>query len=80
LTDEDGRFVIDLSDPSFSIVITKAGYASTVIGPDRKTPARELDVRLWRGAAISGRLVEQGRRRSVVACLRAESTMRRIPR
>jgi len=61
LTDEDGRFVIDLSDPSFSIVITKAGYASTVIGPDRKTPARELDVRLRRGAAISGRLVEQGR-------------------
>ena len=60
LTDEDGRFVIDLSDPSIAIVISKAGYASTVIEPDRRTPARELDVRLRRGAAISGRLVEQG--------------------
>jgi hypothetical protein len=60
LTDEEGRFTIDLSDPSIAIVITKAGYASTVIEPDRRTPARELDVRLQRGAAISGRLVEQG--------------------
>jgi hypothetical protein len=60
LTDEDGRFAIDLSDPSIAIVITKAGYASTVIEIDRRTPARELDVRLRRGAAISGRLLEQG--------------------
>src|SRR4029453_9432624 len=49
-----------LSEPSIAIVITKAGYASTVIEPDRHTPARQLDVRLRRGAAISGRLVEQG--------------------
>ena len=28
LTDEDGRFAIELSDPSSAIVITKAGYAS----------------------------------------------------
>src|SRR5688572_1723915 len=60
LTDDDGRFAIDLPDPSSAIVVMKAGYASTVIEPNRRTPARELDIRLQRGAAISGRIVEQG--------------------
>jgi CBS domain-containing protein len=60
LTDEDGRFVIDLPEPSAAIVITKAGYASVVIEPDRRTLTRELDIRLDRGAVMSGRIIEQG--------------------
>ena len=60
LTDEDGRFVVDLPDPSSAVVITKAGYASVVIEPDRRMLARELDIRLERGAVMSGRIVEQG--------------------
>jgi carboxypeptidase family protein len=60
LTDEDGRFTIDLPEPSSAIVITKAGYASVVIEPDRRTMARELDIRLERGAVMSGRIIEQG--------------------
>jgi hypothetical protein len=35
-------------------VITKAGYESVVIEPDRRTLTRELDVRLERGAVMSG--------------------------
>jgi hypothetical protein len=60
LTDEDGKFAIELADPSSAIVITKAGYASVVIEPDRRSPLRDLDVRLARGAVISGRVIEQG--------------------
>jgi hypothetical protein len=60
LTDEDGTFAIELADPSSAIVITKAGYASVVIEPDRRSPLRDLDVRLARGAVISGRVIEQG--------------------
>jgi len=60
LTDEDGRFVIDLPEPSAAIVITKAGYASVVIEPERRTLTRELDIRLGRGAVMSGRIIEEG--------------------
>src|SRR5688572_2673093 len=60
LTDEDGHFAFQLPDPSSAIVITKAGYASVVIEPDRRTLTRELDIRLERGAVMSGRIVEQG--------------------
>lgn len=61
LTDEEGRFVIELSEPLAAVVITKAGYASTVIEPDRSTlPLRDLDVRLARGAVLSGRVIEKG--------------------
>jgi Carboxypeptidase regulatory-like domain len=60
LTDEDGSFVIELPEPSSAIVITKAGYASVVIEPDRRTLTRELDIRLDRGAVMSGRVIEQG--------------------
>jgi hypothetical protein len=60
LTDEDGRFAIDCPDPCSAIVITKAGYESVVIEPDRRTVTRELDVRLERGAVMSGRIIEQG--------------------
>jgi len=60
LTDEDGRFAIDCPDPCSAIVITKAGYESVVIEPDRRTVTRELEVRLERGAVMSGRIIEQG--------------------
>jgi hypothetical protein len=60
LTDDEGRFAIDVPDASSAIAVTKAGYASTVVGHDRRTPARELEIRLPRGAAISGRVVELG--------------------
>ena len=61
LTNEDGRFLIELSEPVDALVITKAGYASTVIEPDRRAVStRELDVRLQRGAVVSGRVIEKG--------------------
>src|SRR5262245_1236953 len=60
LTDEDGGFAIELADPSSAIVITKAGYASAVIERDRRASMRDLEVRLARGAVISGRVIEQG--------------------
>jgi hypothetical protein len=60
LTDEEGRFAIELPEPSSAIVITKAGYASAVIEPDRRAPLRDLEVRLSRGAVISGRVTEHG--------------------
>ena len=61
LTNEDGRFLVELSEPVDALVITKAGYASTVIEPDRRAVSiRELDVRLERGAVVSGRVIEKG--------------------
>jgi hypothetical protein len=60
LTDDEGRFAIDLPDPSTAIAVTKAGYASTVVAPDRRTFTSAIEIRLPRGAAISGRVVEQG--------------------
>jgi hypothetical protein len=60
LTDEDGRFAIDCPGPCSAIVITKAGYESVVVEPERRTVTRELDVRLERGAVMSGRIIEQG--------------------
>jgi hypothetical protein len=42
-------------------VIGKAGYAYSIIEPDRRTvAAHEIDVRLQRGAAMSGRVLERG--------------------
>jgi hypothetical protein len=74
LTDEDGRFTIDLPEPSSAIVITKAGYASTVIEPDRhRIAARDLDIRLERGAVMSGRVIEHG-----VAAIGARVVARRV--
>jgi hypothetical protein len=61
LTDEEGRFEIELPNATSALVIGKAGYASTIVEPDRRTvPSRELDIRLPRGAAMSGHVVERG--------------------
>jgi hypothetical protein len=73
LTDEDGHFAIDLPNLSSAIVVTKAGYASTVIAPDRRVPTRALEVRMRPGAAISGRVVEHG-----MAAIGARVLARRI--
>ena len=57
LTDEEGRFEIQLPDPAAALVVGKAGYASTIVEPDRRTVSnRELEIRLPRGAAMSGRV------------------------
>jgi hypothetical protein len=60
LTDEEGRFEIELPEASSEIVIAKAGYASTILQPDPRTQSRELDIRLPRGATMSGRVIESG--------------------
>jgi hypothetical protein len=61
LTDEDGRFSLELPDLFSVVVITKAGYASTVINRDwRAAASRELDIRMERGAVLSGRVIEKG--------------------
>jgi hypothetical protein len=61
LTDEEGRFQIDVADPSSALVVAKAGYASTIVEPDGRTqPGRDLEIRLPRGAIISGRVIESG--------------------
>ena len=60
LTDEEGRFAIEVPEPSSAIVITKAGYASSVIERDRRAQMRDPEVRLARGAVMSGRVIEQG--------------------
>lgn len=61
LTDEEGRFAIELPEPSSAVVITKAGYASMVIDRDwRAAASRELDIRMERGAVMSGRVIERG--------------------
>jgi hypothetical protein len=59
LTDEEGRFEIELPEPSSQLIVTKAGYASIVVIPDRRVPARGLDIRLSRGAAVWGRVLER---------------------
>jgi hypothetical protein len=59
LTDEEGRFELELPEPSSQLIVTKAGYTSIVVIPDRRTPARELDIRLSRGAAVWGRVLER---------------------
>ena len=70
LTDEDGRFEIELPEPSSQLIVAKAGYTSIVVTPERRAlsasdlPARDLatrdlEIRLSRGAAVSGRVLER---------------------
>ncbi len=71
LTDEDGRFEFSaLAAGHYSITAAKAGYATTAFGArrflDRSIPvvlapgglAERIDVRLPKGAAITGRIVD----------------------
>lgn len=59
LTDEEGRFEIELPESSSQLIVTKAGYTSIVVIPDPRAPARELDIRLSRGAVVLGRVLER---------------------
>jgi hypothetical protein len=64
LTDEEGRFEIELPESSSQLIVTKAGYTSIVVIPDRRRLsardlARELDIRLSPGAAVWGRVLER---------------------
>ena len=65
LTDDEGRFEIELPESSSQLIVTKAGYTSIVVIPDRRAQsardpvARELDIRLSRGAAVWGRVLER---------------------
>ena len=61
LTDDEGRFDVVIRDASQPLLVTKAGYASTVVDLRRTKPAanRPIDVRLAKSAAISGRVSDQ---------------------
>ena len=65
LTDERGRFALSLPDTPAPVrlTLTKAGYAAQTLDLARSDVAaartRELQVRLARGAAISGQVVDQ---------------------
>jgi hypothetical protein len=58
LTDDEGRFEIEIGDSVTTLVASKGGYAPASIEINRKTlTARtEVTIQLPRGAAVSGRL------------------------
>jgi len=58
LTDDEGRFDFVIRDTSQPLLVTKAGYASTVVDLRRNKPVsdRRIEVRLSKSAAISGRV------------------------
>ena len=60
LTDDDGRFDAVVRDLSQPLVVIKAGYAAVLIDLRREgaRPNRPIEVRLSRGAAISGRVID----------------------
>src|SRR5262245_8447713 len=59
LTDGEGRFEIAVLEPASALVVSKAGYATTRITPDRRAEAtRELEIRVPRGAVLSGRVLD----------------------
>jgi len=60
LTDDEGRFELQLPDNSASLTVAKAGYASAQVTPPRRSPTaiREIVVRLTRGGVISGRVLD----------------------
>jgi uncharacterized protein (DUF2141 family) len=63
LTDDDGRFAIAIDDSTPALIVTKGGYASATVDlrrvDGRTAPGRELEIRMDRGAAISGRVLDR---------------------
>jgi len=61
LTDDDGRFDTVVPNLSQALLVTKAGYASTVVDLRRHKPAsdRPIEIRLSKSAAIAGRVTDQ---------------------
>ena len=56
LTDAEGRFTI-LAPAGRGIVASKSGYARTELPPT--TTGQPIEIRLRRGAAISGRVIDE---------------------
>jgi Carboxypeptidase regulatory-like domain len=56
LTDADGRFAFSAASGPHLLVITKPGFARAEVAPDR---ARATEIRLQRGAVISGRIMDE---------------------
>jgi len=61
LTDDDGRFDAVVPNLSQPLLVTKAGYASTVVDLRRSKPVsdRPIEIRLSKSVAISGRVTDQ---------------------
>lgn len=63
MTDDRGRFIVGVLDTEIRIRVSKAGYATELIALSRADvaakPPRELEVRMVRGAAITGRVSDQ---------------------
>ena len=68
LTDDEGRFTVPMptrrasaapASPSLHLTVTKGGYASLRVPIDRTRPAEPLLIAMQRGAAISGRVLDQ---------------------
>ncbi|HKE84995.1 MAG TPA: carboxypeptidase-like regulatory domain-containing protein [Vicinamibacterales bacterium] len=72
-TDDDGRFEIELGKATASIAVSKAGYV-TMRMDVRHAMDRELEMRLSRGAAISGKVVDE----SGIACIAAQVAVQRV--
>ena len=58
LTDEDGRFAIDAGSAATSLAISKAGFGRKVVAASSGNRGA-IDVRLSRGAAVSGHIVNE---------------------
>jgi hypothetical protein len=59
LTDDEGRFELTIRD-SVDLLVSKAGFATTRIERprDSRAVARPLEIRLSKGAAVSGRVAD----------------------
>jgi hypothetical protein len=56
LTDGDGRFALGAAPGRYGVAASKTGYARTGVAP--MTAGQPVEIRLQRGAAISGRVVD----------------------
>lgn len=59
-TDQEGRFAIVVPERAWALRISKPGFAPQTFQGNAATPASPLDIRLARGAAINGRIADDG--------------------
>ena len=71
VTDADGRFLLSSAPGAKSIVVTRTGYARVEVVP---APSGPLEVRLVRGATVSGRVVDDRGEPVIAARVTAESS------
>lgn len=74
LTDADGRFSLAPVSGSFRVVASKTGYGRTEVAPP--VVARPLEIRLRRGAVITGRVVDESGEPVLAARVAAEAVER----